>query len=347
MYLFFFKKKYINRNFKTMSRRRTAKLVTCQLLYELPQQVLRDKLLAGDIVELSHGYKVMLAENIWHDCMELEIVQQVCDLFEDPVSAYDEIALKHPLKLKIDINHPCTASYIGKFDKRWCYVEISMQKDFTGVSTEKNLCVWYSKNFHSSGLSGYSFRIPCPDVFQKLCWLTLEKLLRPKVEVIFSAKERFNFASCCRIPSILPQLCVFPDKSVWQTGNGIFLYKMVESIHDVANKWDTVKTSVGNRLVNIIFSPTCYEMEFSPVLNPRYSVSHNTKLASQYVHKIILDVCLCFYPICPAPYVLLWIFNQCPVTKHDYIRKRIHVIEKIYESIRKVCENRTNKRAKI
>ena len=77
MYLFFLKKKYINRNFKTMSRRRTAKLVTCQLLYELPQQVLRDKLLAGDIVELSHGYKVMLAENIWHDCMELEIVQQV------------------------------------------------------------------------------------------------------------------------------------------------------------------------------------------------------------------------------------------------------------------------------
>lgn len=330
-----------------MIQQRKPKLVQCQDLSELSTQVEQHKLLDGDVVEHKNGFKVLSAKNMWLDSDELEIVQEVCRLFEDPISAYNLIALRHPLRLKIDINHPAVPSYIGKFDKRWWFVEVSMKVDYSGWYTDKEIRVCYGKDFYSPGLSGFSFLKSWHDTNTKPYWNILEKLLEPKVEVLFVVKKPMSDAVCRTLLVTLFKSRYFPDESLWVTGNGRNLYKMVDSVDYVEKKWDVVKSYIGDNLLRVVFSRTCYELECPPQEYPKFKVSRLTILASQYVHQIILDVCICFFPICPPPYVLLWIFNQCPITKHDYIRKRIHVIEKIYESMRKVCKNRTNKRVKI
>lgn len=320
-----------------MIHRRMPKVVQCQSPFRLFEEVDRHNLLEGDVIAHKDGFKVISQPNVSYDCRSLEIPRDVCALFEDPLHSYRVIARAFPLKIEIDINHPAVASYIGEFDKRWYSVEISTGHDYPGSWIDTRVRVWYGKDFCS----------PQCYMYTRSWWLMLEKLLEPKVEVTFSLKTPVIYEAFQPIRADLPQFCNFPDKSIWFTGNGTHMYKLVESVHNVTKKWQSERSLIGNDLLHVIFSPTCYELELSPQRTLEFKVSRHTNLASQYVHEIILDVCLCFHPICPAPYFLLWILNEWAITKHDYIRKRIHVIEKIYESIRKVCENKTNKRVKI
>lgn len=315
---------------------------------DMKKLIVREKLSVGDVV--LHGHLLSVVGQPDKSNLRFSIVYVSCQLsalFADPIAAYEAIIpqlgeRKKKLHIELYANHPCLVKYCSQLESRWYKVIVQ----YTG--TVRNVIVFFAKDFihQAKRLGYYDFEdIEIDHDLPK--YLERELIPRRMAYILMRSKvfeneyisEKGNFRSVYRV--------TFPDGEEWHSDGVKVLYDVDEPTDRFEIGWKSTLEKYESDILKTKKLPTNNILlgEFGD--KPRLVVRPEMQLASKYVHEIILDVVLCFSSFIDAPYVILWILDQMCYTKYNYGRQRVHVIEAVYASIRKVNAERSEKRIKL